>query len=382
MKPLQSSVVLILTGLVGGGHAWLSQSSITSKRHNWCVDAIFRGRGRGIPYAETFEEQTTRMLWETDPFSTTKSVVDSVLLETGVNPLLIKVASQSANPSGYEHMFDIIYKETSKESLYDSLIALNVTNDNRRHFLLRLAYRGSDFCGWQSQPNNDQLPSVQQTMEEWLQVLEEEKVNVRVCGRTDAGVHAIGQVARYRSRNQKLQPMHVQNYLSRTLHPSYGLKCLEVLPVTKSFHPSFGAESRAYVYLIDVENLNDPSRIVNAIDRQLASLQGLSLDYIAMSYGRLKTQTSVCTLHHAQCHLVHDPKTGNHAICIELVGDRFLRRMVRMLVENTLRIAVRTNLQDGNLLYDHLESRDRSRSGNAAPPDGLIFVGAAFPNPR
>lgn len=361
--------------------AWLPPQS---SRHCGCSVAVFRGRG--IPYVETFEEQTTRSLWETDPFDTAKSVIDSILVENSNTLLLIKEDLHVSNDSGYEHLFDVIYTDHAPpkdNTLYQDLIAKNVTNDPRRHFLLRIAYRGSDFCGWQTQPNNDQLPSVQQTLEEWLQTLEKEKVDVRVCGRTDAGVHAIGQVARYRSRNQELQSKDVEEHLSRLPLASNtgGLKCLEVLPVTKSFHPSFAAKSRAYVYLIDAKHLHNPSRVATALNTQLQSLQGRTLDYIALSYGRLKTQTSLCTLHHAKCELVHDVKSGNLALCIELVGDRFLRRMVRMLVENGLRIAVRPSRQPETALLQHLESRDRGRSGNAAPPCGLIFVGATFENP-
>jgi tRNA pseudouridine(38-40) synthase len=158
---------------------------------------------------------------------------------------------------------------------------------------------------------------------------------------------------------------------------------VDVLPVTKSFHPSFGAESRAYVYLIDIDEIRselDPSKVVTALHTQLQSVQGLALDYISLSYGRLKSQTSICTLYHAQAHLVEEPESGRRAICIEFVGDRFLRRMVRMLVENSLRMAVRQIPPPHGALLEHLESRDRGRSGNAAPPDGLIFVGAVFEN--
>ena len=208
-------------------------------------------------------------------------------------------------------------------------------------------------------------------------------MDIRVCGRTDAGVHAIGQVARYRSHQEDLDASHVHEYLSRISSPSNGLKCLNVVPVTKSFHPSFGAESRAYIYLIDVDNLtDDPSRVANALNRQLQILQGHALDYVALSYGKLKTQTAICTLYHAQCCIVESPRTRYQALCIELVGDRFLRRMVRMLVDTSLRIAVLPNVQPDDALKRYIEKQDRFLYGNVAPPDGLIFVGATFAMPK
>jgi tRNA pseudouridine(38-40) synthase len=364
----------------------------SSQRHtSWPLSVV--SRGRGIPYVETYEEQTTRRLWESEPFSTTKSVVDTVLRDGGSRDkaLLVKVETPEhdvCKASGCEYLFSALYKAPPTEISYDNLVAEDPISDKRKHFLLQLAYRGSDFCGWQTQPNNDRLPSVQQTLEEWLQTLEGGKrVDVRVCGRTDAGVHAIGQVARFRSHDKELKPNQVKDHLSKIPLANAGIECINVLPVTKSFHPSFGAKSRAYVYLIDVDDENwnallDPSKVVTALHTQLQSVQGLELDYIALSYGRLKSQTSICTLYHAQAHLVEEPgESGRRAICIELVGDRFLRRMVRMLVENSLRIAVRQVAPSNNgALLEHLESLDRSRSGKAAPPDGLIFVAATFEN--
>lgn len=379
--------VVVLAVLIPRSQGWLPRSSLPSSKRRIFqqLSAVFRGRG--IPYAETYEEQTTRRLWESEPFSTTSKVVDTILRDEGTrdNALLVKMASPQlvCVRSGYEYLFDTLYKNPPIETAYVGLMVKDPSNDKRKHFLLQLAYRGSDFCGWQTQPRNDELPSVQQTLEECLQTLEGQKVNVRVCGRTDAGVHAIGQVARYRSRYQELHPCQVKDHLSKISLTNPGLMCIDVLPVTKSFHPSFGATSRAYAYLIDVEDWSqvvDIFKVVTALHTQLQSAQGLALDYIALSYGRLKSQTSICILHHAQAHLVEEPENGRKAICIELVGDRFLRRMVRMLVENSLRIAVRQLSPPHNALLQHLESRDRTISGNAAPPDGLIFVGATFEN--
>lgn len=343
---------------------------------------------RGIPYVESLDEQITRELWETDPFSTAVSVVNAVLDAPKVigdddSKLLIQVERPSSQTSGFEYLFEsLLYNHTngSTETLYHDLLAPNVTKDKRRHFLLRLAYRGSDFCGWQSQANNHQLPSIQQTLEEWLEKLEGDRVDIRVCGRTDAGVHAIGQIARYRSHQEDL-PVHVVQEHLLELSTKSGLKCLGILPVSKSFHPSFGAESRAYVYLIDVEHLKDPSRVATVLQGQLQSLQGQALDYVALSYGKLKTQTAICTLYHAQCCIVESPRKGHRALCIELVGDRFLRRMVRMLVDTALRIAVLPNVPKDDALKKYIENRDRGLYGNVAPPDGLIFVGATFATP-
>ena len=326
------------------------------------------------------------MYWESDPFVVARTVVDRLLSgqqrELQKNPpFLLKEESLDCDQiaTGYEYLFNALYGRDS-EQLYDHLrLTSSSPNEKQRCFLLRLGYRGSDFCGWQTQPNNHDLPSVQQTLEERLAELEGSKVNVRVCGRTDAGVSAVGQVARYRSRISDVTAEHVQKHLMSLT--CMGIRCLDVVPVYKSFHPLFGAQTRAYMYLLDMANIENPSDLAQRINTQLQTLQGRPLDYIALSYGRIKTQTSICTLCHAQAHLVRNAETGQGAIAMELVGDRFLRRMVRLLVENTLRIAIRPNPQPPHALLDHIQSFDRSRSGNSCPPDGLIFVGATFEDP-
>lgn len=341
-------------------------------------------RGRGIPYVETFEEQTARRFWQSDPFSVARSVIDRLLADHDNDqpPFLIRKdpGEPEASSTGCEHFFDALYMRFSID-VYDHLILRDKSpTDKHCHFLLRLAYRGSDFCGWQTQPNNKELPSVQGTLNEWLMQLEGSKVNVAVCGRTDAGVNALGQVARYRSRNRDLLPIDVLKHISSI--PQKGLKCLDVWPVARSFHPSFGAQARAYMYLLDVASIENHIVVAHCLDQQLRSLEGHTLDYISLSYGRVKTQTTDCTIYHARARLVEDPTTGFEAIAVELVGDRFLRRMVRMLVENSIRIAVRLDDQSDDTLLHHIKSRDRTRSGNACPPDGLIFVGASFEDPR
>jgi tRNA pseudouridine38-40 synthase len=369
---------------------WNAPASWTlplSSRNTFRTHSRINARGRGIPYVETLEEQTTRLYWETDPFDVARSVVNRLLSGEGKiqekMPLLSKKERTNCDQiiTGYEYLFNALYGcDCDLEELYGHLQATNtIPNENQRCFLLRLGYRGSDFCGWQTQPNNYDLPSVQQTLEERLAELEGSKVNVRVCGRTDAGVSAVGQVARYRSRLSDVTAAHVQKHLMSLT--CKGVRCLDVVPVTKSFHPLFGAQTRAYIYLLDVTNIEKPSNLAQRIDAQLQTLQGRPLDYIALSYGRIKTQTSICTLCHAQAHLVQDSETGQDAIAVELVGDRFLRRMVRLLVENTLRIAVRPNPQPQHALLEHVESFDRGRSGKSCPPDGLIFVGATFEDP-
>jgi tRNA U38,U39,U40 pseudouridine synthase TruA len=141
--------------------------------------------------------------------------------------------------------------------------------------------------------------------------------------------------------------------------------------------------------------------LVNCLNDLLQPLQGRALDYVGMSYGKVKTETTVCTLHHARAvHLVETSTTSrrhndndngsssNTAIAIELTGDRFLRRMVRILVATAMVLAVddgasvaSDNSDDDNRgrLLQLVQAQDRKLTAKAAPPMGLVFVGANIP---
>ena len=494
-----------------------------------------RSLRRKIPYAETFEEQIVRELWEKKPFAGSSHAVDTVIDEkindrnkipailTPIQSSSIDLtaSSSSSSLSGYENLFDSLYKQRdnnieessiSKDNPYNIEISNNdnergATKDKLKHFCLHVAYKGDDFCGWQTQPNNFDKPSVQKTLEDWLTILQDEpqkiknkkgknnierqrkqqqelgeveeegetvtntinknstttndnniynnkvspeyhlkRANLRVSGRTDRGVNAIGQVCRFRTGNNELTPEIIDRYLSdqilkskttSTSSPndttsndlSRSLRVTDIVQVSRSFHPTFTTSCRAYAYLVDIEsnssdavnngNTNESSKFsrskfqllteeraarqVVLLNSMLQKLEGESLDYIGLSYGKVKTTTTVCTLHHARARLVRysDDDSGmiRTAVCIELVGNRFLRRMIRLLAEASMRLlaiadanANATELSEDSIgtateatcysdddvdaLLNLISKHDRTLVRRPAPPDGLIFVGA------
>jgi tRNA pseudouridine(38-40) synthase len=238
-------------------------------------------------------------------------------------------------------------------------------------FALKVAYRGDGFCGWQTQPNNVKLPSVQQSLEEHLALLDCSRVDVRVSGRTDAGVSAIGQICRFRTRNHISKDDLMAHFETFPLSASF--RCLEVQSVTDDFHPTFGATHRAYVYLVDDTSLSDFE--VERLDVMLRHLENKTLDYLGLSYGMVKTSTTECTLRCSRACVV-ELSSGRRALCIQLVGDRFLRRMVRLLVATALSLS--WERADSQALLNLVQQQDRSLSSKAAPPDGLVFVGAEY----
>jgi tRNA pseudouridine(38-40) synthase len=162
-----------------------------------------------------------------------------------------------------------------------------------------------------------------------------------------------------------------------------GLRVTNVLKVGDDFHPTFGATCRAYAYLIDLQNEDSTEQpritrdTVAQLDGMLRALESQTLDYVAFSYGKVKTQTTNCTLLHARASLVECAVSKKEAICIELIGDRFLRRMVRILVATALREACADTAIEDSLLKV-IATRDRTICAPAAPPGGLIFVAAGY----
>jgi len=125
------------------------------------------------------------------------------------------------------------------------------------------------------------------------------------------------------------------------------------------------------------------------------ALEGRELNYFALSYGKVETETTLCTLYRARASLIEymenddNGRGGQQAICVELTGNRFLRRMVRKLVGTAIRevlLAFDEGYEAGKgdvtkyngRIIDVIESQIRRQSAIAAPPDGLIFVDAEY----
>lgn len=287
-------------------------------------------------------------------------------------------------------------------------------------FKLQVAYQGHAFCGWQIQPNND-VPSIQQTLIDCLDPLlnsdPNKPIDIRVCGRTDAGVSAVGQYCRVRTlrSEEEVGPDDIQKAINQLhlnlldnrsdsdgstsgiVHEYNGIPlvwCTNVERVTDKFHPTFDAKCRAYLYLIDAEPLLTAAKefnkdvqiedIASLMDSMLQEIQGEELDFFALSFGKVKTENTLCTLSRARACIVHTAD-GQRALGIELVGNRFLRRMVRILVATTIREALIMLEQDvvdiamaRARLLAIVNTNDRTKSAKAAPSNGLLFVGARF----
>lgn len=378
-------------------------------------------------YQETAAEHRIRLFWEGHPFQAAERVVHRVVTVGGTSSssrLIQNTISDSNNEEVFTRFF--AGDRAKSEDYFTQHWTDRGGNTKKQSFRLDLAYAGQYFCGWQRQPNNLDLPSVQAAVEHAVAEAfcgadDGPPPNVRVSGRTDAGVHAVGQVARVRIR-RKGDKIVTSNELLEALEvaakaTNYTWRCLSVTATSDSFHPTFDSKARSYVYLIDADALSELCRsfvhrddcipfssddsadsclqlqlLVERMNALLISLEGKELDFFGFSYGKGKTQSTLCRLQHARARLWEETDSSSSRVfAIELTGDRFLRRMVRILVATVLHLAL-TSLDDDNTLTGNVTNtlfndrklmeicaaQDRQRTAKAAPPGGLIFVGATL----
>lgn len=347
--------------------------------------------------SESVSDQKMRLFWETQSFHSAKDLVRRVLVKD----------TTSSIDGDDDDMLKFFWRAQNRqlERETDTQGQIARTNKPKRpSFRLDLAYDGSYFCGRQRQPV-ELKPSVQGVVADAAsKAFGLTSADVRVSGRTDAGVSAVGQVARLRVF-ANVTALDVKEAMEEAARRDCNFpkwRCLSVRAASDKFHPSFDTKARTYLYLIDAnvalkelcrkqpehkgssDGRNDEcqlQQVVKRLDQSLKDLEGRELDYFSFSYGRVQTENTLCRLLHARARLV-----ASRALAIELTGNRFLRRMVRILVATALQLAIfpgddndASSSSDGNCesrLVQMCSARDRKQTSKAAPPGGLIFIGA------
>ena len=256
-----------------------------------------------------------------------------------------------------------------------------------------LAYDGTDLVGWQRQPTGE---SVQSLLETALAAIEGRAVTVVGAGRTDAGVHALGQVASCRVEHP-LPVVQLARALNARLPAS--VRVLQVEEVPDSFHARYSAWSKTYRYLIVNDALVSPfeRRYVWHVARRLdlgamaeaaRQLEG-EHDFAALQGAGSATKTTIRTVAFARVRPVTTakiagalplaaPPGGGRLIAFEVCGNGFLRHMVRNAVGTLVEIGV--GKRDPSSMIDLLASGDRTLAGPTAPASGLFLVGVEYPS--
>lgn len=250
-----------------------------------------------------------------------------------------------------------------------------------RRFLLTIEYDGTDFAGWQLQPN---ARTVQGVIEAAFKEVAQEEVRVNAAGRTDAGVHACGQVAHVDS-GTRLTPLELRKALNAELPPDAAVR--EVQPVPAGFNARHDVQSKRYVYR--VLNAAQPS----PLRRRQAWHLRCPLDLAAMreAAGSLLGTHDFAAFRGAPGGSAPDEGTlrsidrldilsSPPEVQIVIEGRSFLRYMVRNVVGTLVEVGQgrRVAAEVGQILA----ARDRRLAGPTAPARGLCLDSIGYPERR
>ncbi len=236
-------------------------------------------------------------------------------------------------------------------------------------YRLLIEYEGTDFRGWQIQPNQ---PTIQEALEKALEVVLKTRPSVVGSGRTDTGVHARGQVAHFRT-DHPVDPYRLQRSLNGLLPRSIVVRSLA--SVDDAFHARYDARSRRYHYYVSTEPraldrryrcLVRPVPDFDAMNRAAKALLG-EQHFGALCRTRSETENRICTL--AQAEWVPETRPGDWFFVV--VADRFLHGMVRAIVGTLLEIGRGKRPEDD--VARVLATQDRRQAGPAAPAHGLVL---------
>lgn len=237
------------------------------------------------------------------------------------------------------------------------------------HFKLIIEYDGTDFHGWQVQPG---LSTIQHEIQTILEVMTQKTIIIHGSGRTDAGVHALGQVAHF-SCDTKISAEQFQLALNQMLPK--GIVIRECTVVDESFHARFSAKHKTYQYRI----LN--SRIPMAIGRQYAWHVHRPLDTEAMqeAANHLVGEMDFKSFEGTGSPRVSTVRTIYRAdfirkgdrVFFEICGSGFLKFMVRNIVGTLVEVGLGKRTPDDFLKT--ILAKDRKEAGATAPPQGLFL---------
>lgn len=242
-----------------------------------------------------------------------------------------------------------------------------------KRYKLTFEYDGTDFSGWQKQP---EVRTVQGVIEEALKIFYQEEIPIVGQGRTDAGVHAKGQVA-HTDLPLKYDQSRLLRAMSGLLPPDVALVKAE--KVADDFHARFHALSRSYTYTV----LDHPSPLMRY--HAWSVFKPVSLDLLQecgeMILGEHdfvnfcippeeEKMTTICTIYESKW------ETTDDVFLYHIEGNRFLRHLVRRLVGVMVQVA------DGTLQLNKfqslLETKETKQKGHSAPAKGLTLMSVKY----
>lgn len=237
------------------------------------------------------------------------------------------------------------------------------------NYKLTIQYDGTNYSGWQIQDN---AITVQQTISDAIKVILKEEVNLIGSGRTDTGVHALGQVANFRFGDQ-LDLYKFQYSLNSVLPNDISVKYIE--KVDESFHARFDAKKRSYIYLFTM-NKNPFYQKYSYMFPQIKNISFENLnklskaligkhDFTSFSRKNDEQENKFCNVEEIYW------RKGKDISIFFISADRFLHGMVRTIIGTILNAAEKK--YNSEYLIDVLNKKNRTEADESVPAKGLFL---------
>ncbi|OGU65861.1 MAG: tRNA pseudouridine(38-40) synthase TruA [Ignavibacteria bacterium RBG_16_36_9] len=235
------------------------------------------------------------------------------------------------------------------------------------NYKLTIQYEGTDYAGWQIQEN---ALSVQEVISNSIKQILQEDISLIGAGRTDAGVHALGQVANF-TVNQQLDLSKLKYSINSVLPKDISITNIET--VEEGFHSRFSARKRSYIYLISNQKTPFFQRYSYTYYSELrpeklnelsSTLIGVK-DFTSFSKINPEVQNKICEVYEARW------RRHKNLLIFYIEANRFLYGMVRAIVGSLLK----TYSSDNGIssLKNILDQKDRGVAADAVPAKGLFL---------
>jgi tRNA pseudouridine38-40 synthase len=245
-----------------------------------------------------------------------------------------------------------------------------------KNFKIIIEYDGTSYHGWQRQPNG---PSIQQAIEDALQTMTRQNITLIGSGRTDAGVHALGQTANFKCET-RLDPGELQKGLNSLLPGDIVIRQCQI--AHQEFHARYDVQSKRYRYWI----LNSP--LPTAIGRQYSWWVRSALDIPAMQeaadmiigeHDFKAFEATGSPRGHTRRRVVQAlwERQTRGRITFDISADGFLRYMVRNIVGTLVWVGLHKITPAR--FQEVLNSMDRTHAGATAPARGLFLMEVSYP---